>query len=302
MATNYPSSLDDSTSLPYPTATDNTNSPSLAGGQDNQNDAVIAVETLVGTNSSQTTPTAQYNVLQATSASASEWAKLTSNNVSSATGSGSFVFATSPTITGATLTTPTINNPTLNTDSVIGYTTSNDGTVFGMSVTGGVLASAALAGSVDSAALATGIEVANKEKNPYKFRVYRNSSYTTVAATSTITPYDTVDFDTGSNFSTSTYKFTVPITGFYFFSCAVVLSSDSSNTRMFTTIESANAGELARSSDYNATTGGYYAASVSTFAKLTAADTVYVNYYTQAALSVITGSATNFTGFLVSET
>lgn len=113
MATNYPSSLDNATSLPYPNATDDTNSPSLAGGQDNQNDALIAIETLVGTNASQTDPTAQYNVLQATSASASEWAKLTSNNVSSSTGTGSFVFATSPTISSPTISSPTISSPNI---------------------------------------------------------------------------------------------------------------------------------------------------------------------------------------------
>lgn len=56
MSTLYPTDIDTSTSLPYPTATDDTNSPSLSGGQDNQNDALIAIETLVGTNATQTAP------------------------------------------------------------------------------------------------------------------------------------------------------------------------------------------------------------------------------------------------------
>jgi hypothetical protein len=113
MATNYPISIDTGTSLPYPTATDNTNSPSLSGGQDNQNDAIIALESLVGTNSTQTTPSAQYNVLQATSGTASEWGFLTVNNVSSSTGTGDFVFATSPTISSPTISSPTISSPTI---------------------------------------------------------------------------------------------------------------------------------------------------------------------------------------------
>ena len=113
MATNYPTSLDNGTSLPYPSSTDDTNSPSLTGGQDNQNDALIAVETLLGNNTTQTTPTAQYNVLQADSATSNVWGLITSNNVSSSTGSGGFVLATSPTISSPTISSPTISSPTI---------------------------------------------------------------------------------------------------------------------------------------------------------------------------------------------
>ncbi len=113
MSTNYPLSLDNSTSLPYPSAQDDTNSPSLAGGQDNQNDALIAVQTLLGNNTTQTTPTDQYNVLQAGSATSNVWGKITSNNVSSSTGSGGFVLATSPTISSPTISSPTISSPTI---------------------------------------------------------------------------------------------------------------------------------------------------------------------------------------------
>lgn len=66
MATNFPASLDNSTSLPYPSATDDTNSPSLAGGQDNQNDAVIAVQTKLGIGSSAQTPVAGMLLYSAT--------------------------------------------------------------------------------------------------------------------------------------------------------------------------------------------------------------------------------------------
>ena len=113
MATNFPNSIDNGTSLPYPSATDDTNSPSLSGGQDNQNDAIIAVETLIGNNVTQTTPTATSNVLQATSGTSSEWGLLTSANVSSLTGTGEFVFSTSPTIDSPTLVSPSISNPSI---------------------------------------------------------------------------------------------------------------------------------------------------------------------------------------------
>lgn len=74
MATNFPTSIDTSTSLPYPSATDDTNSPSLSSGQDNQNDALIAVETKLGYGSS--TPSGTY-ALVSTGTGSSAWSLAT---------------------------------------------------------------------------------------------------------------------------------------------------------------------------------------------------------------------------------
>ena len=52
---NYPTSLDNGTSMPNPTSTSSRNNPSLADGQTTQNEAIIALETKVGIGSS--TPT-----------------------------------------------------------------------------------------------------------------------------------------------------------------------------------------------------------------------------------------------------
>ena len=150
MSTLYPGALDNSTSLPYPGATNNTNSPSLAGGQDNQNDAIIAAESKLGINAS--TPTAT-TVLLGAGAGSSSWGNITPSYMNAVTGTGAFVCATSPTISSPTINTPTINNPTLKTDSVIGYTSANTGTVYGMSVASGILASAALTNTVNTAAI-----------------------------------------------------------------------------------------------------------------------------------------------------
>jgi hypothetical protein len=57
---------------------------------------------------------------------------------------------TAPTITGGSL-----DNATVSVDAISGHTTANAGTVYGMSVTSGVLASAALLNTVNTAALQT---------------------------------------------------------------------------------------------------------------------------------------------------
>ena len=74
MAINYPASLDNGTSLPNPTATQDTNSPSLSAGQGLQNDAVIALETKLGTGSS--TPSGTY-ALVSTGTGSSAWSLAT---------------------------------------------------------------------------------------------------------------------------------------------------------------------------------------------------------------------------------
>lgn len=137
MATNFPGSLDNSTSLPYPAAGNFTNGPSLAGGQDNQNDALIAVETKIGTGSS--TPSGT-NLLVSTGTGTSSWSKVAPT--------GTIVGTTdSQTLTNKILTSPTINSPTItnatiNTDSITGFTVSNTGSIYGISVSTGSISSA----------------------------------------------------------------------------------------------------------------------------------------------------------------
>ena len=73
MATNYPTSLDNGTSLPYPSATDDTNSPSLSGLQDNQNDASIAIETKLGIADANAQAPASGYLLAGTGTGISSW-------------------------------------------------------------------------------------------------------------------------------------------------------------------------------------------------------------------------------------
>jgi len=69
---------------------------------------------------------------------------------------------TNKTLTSPTVNAPTITNATITADTVSGFTVSNNGTIYGMSVTAGVLASAAIANQVNTAALQTNAVTAVK--------------------------------------------------------------------------------------------------------------------------------------------
>lgn len=62
---------------------------------------------------------------------------------------------TAKTLTSPTINSPTIANATITADAIAGFTSPNNGTIYGMSVTSGILASAALVGQVNTAALQT---------------------------------------------------------------------------------------------------------------------------------------------------
>lgn len=136
--TNFPNALDNSTSLPNPGSTDDTNSPSLSSGQTVQNGAVIAVETKVGTGSSSQTAIAN-SVLLGDGTGTSHWGPVTSGFVSSSTGTGPFVLANGATLTSPTINTAIINNPTLKVDSIAGFTTSTQGSAYGAAFNGGAV-------------------------------------------------------------------------------------------------------------------------------------------------------------------
>jgi hypothetical protein len=119
MATNYPAAKDDGTSLPSPTGTNTQNNPDHAALHSNSNAAIIAVETKVGTGA---TVAAANTLLYGTGAGTSAWQGLTSAQLASIlsdeTGSGSAVFATTPTL--VTPKVDTINENTLNNGVTVG--------------------------------------------------------------------------------------------------------------------------------------------------------------------------------------
>jgi len=145
MATNFPTSLDNSTSLPYPSSGNFTNAPSLAGLNDNQNDALIATQTKLGIGAS--TPTSG-KFLTGTGTGTSAWA----NTVPAGTvvGTSDSQTLTNKTLTSPTISSPVITNATISTDLITGYTTSNTGTVYGIPITTGVINTA---GTINGASL-----------------------------------------------------------------------------------------------------------------------------------------------------
>lgn len=67
--------------------------------------------------------------------------------------------------------------------------------------------------------------------NPYKFSAYNTGGSNLAAATFTKVTYNTEEYDTNNNFdSTTNYRYTAPITGFYKFSAAFEVTAGGSDT------------------------------------------------------------------------
>jgi len=132
MATNFPTSLDNGTSLPYPSSNNLTNSPSLSSSQDNQNDSLIAIQNKLGITAS--TPTAS-NLLIGTGAGTSTWSKLAPAGV--IVGTTDTQNLSNKTLLSVIITSPIITNATLTTDLISGFTTSNSGSIYGIGVSTG---------------------------------------------------------------------------------------------------------------------------------------------------------------------
>lgn len=296
MATNFPSSLDNSTSLPNPSSSNAPNSPSHAGLHTSENGAIIATQTKVGTSAS--TPVAN-TLLFGTGTGTSAWTALTSANlaatVSDETGSGSLVFATTPTL--ITPKVDTINENTLNNGVTVGGVSLKAGVI---STSLSVPTAAIQANAITTAKLATGanFQPRSVEQNPYSFSVYRNGAWTTGSAAFALVTFDTKLFDTGTNYSTSTGLFTCPLAGKYQFNfrCATAAGV----TRAVSRLNKNNGTEIARGTDLT-TSSANQGSGGSRQVLLALNDTVEVDFFTSAAVAGDVGIAeTYFDGYLVS--
>jgi hypothetical protein len=196
----YPTSIDDGSTLPNPTGTSTQASPDHAALHTSENTSIIAVETKLGTGAS--TPSGS-NLLVSTGTGTSAWSKTAPTGT--IVGTSDSQTLTNKTLTSPTVNTPTITNATISADAVSGYTTSNTGTVYGMSVTGGVLASAAILNSVNTAAIQTNAVDYTKVAAGFPVQMVSTNFSAVATGTTTIPADDTIPQITeGTEFMTQT--------------------------------------------------------------------------------------------------
>lgn len=181
---NFPTSLDNSSSLPNPTGISTQASPDHASLHVNENSAIIAAETKLGIGAS--TPTSTM-LLRGTGVGTSAWDKVAPT--------GTIVGTTdSQTLTNKILTSPTINTPnitnaTITADTISGFSSASTGTIYGMSVTAGILASAALVNTVNTAAIQTNAITNDKVATGFSVQTV-SSNFNTYTTGTTLIPYD----------------------------------------------------------------------------------------------------------------
>lgn len=172
---NFPTSLDNGTSLPNPTGTSTQNNPDHAGLHSSENAAIIAAEGKIGIGA--TTPAAN-QLLVGTGAGTSAWQGLTSAQLlailSDETGTGSAVFANTP-----VLITPKV-------DTINENTTNNGVTVGGVNLKAGAISTAS---SVPSAAIQAGA-VGSTQLAPGAVVQVVGTNFTNVATGTTVIPTD----------------------------------------------------------------------------------------------------------------
>lgn len=139
----------------------------------------------------------------------------------------------------------------------------------------------------------------NTFTNPYKFSAYRATNYSSGNGAFAKVPFDTENFDTGSNFDTTNNRFVAPVNGFYFFNFNVQSSSLAAN--LIASIYK-NGTELRRFR-YNATSVAGSGASGSDLISLNATDYIEVFSLTTTTVTMDGGADRAFlSGFLVSIT
>lgn len=208
---------------------------------------------------------------------------------------------TNKVLTSPTISAPTITNASITADAVTGFTSANNGTIYGISVTSGVITSAA----VGSSSIVTGAQIIDKTKNPYKFSVYRNAALSVAGSTDVKVTYDTRTYDTGSNFDIATNnRFTAPIAGFYHFDASVTVPGTTNSTARLTLYVNNIVNKIGNQI-YSSTTGTVLIPHMSVDVQLSLND--YVEIFVQqntANPQALTVGSTNcwFTGHLISAT
>jgi hypothetical protein len=229
-AISFPSSLDTFTN---PTATDRTDVVPHATQHANANDAIEALQAKVGANGSAVTTSHSYKLSGVTgsdiAASLAGSETLTNKTLTSPllTNAGISTLTSTSSSLIATTTVTLFGNPfTLSGGNVTINTTGyNLALTLGSDATGdvfyrnssGYVARLAAGGDGEVLKLASGIPSweADSAGIGVTMRAYLSGDQGLAAGSSTIMQFDSESFDTGSDFNTSTYEYTVPSSGKY---------------------------------------------------------------------------------------
>lgn len=141
--------------------------------------------------------------------------------------------------------------------------------------------------------------------NPYKFSVYRSSAQNTGNGAYAKIQFNSEYFDTNSNFDSSTnYRYTAPVSGFYQFNASFSCTTGASETLIITLFK--NGSEYDRGQRLVHTTAGIAQLLYSNMIQLTAGDYVEIYSYASGGARVMEVGANTphpiFSGFLVSRT
>lgn len=138
------------------------------------------------------------------------------------------------------------------------------------------------------------------DSNPYKFRAWRNAAANSGNGAFATVVFDTENFDTNSNYSTSTGEYNAPVAGFYQFNANMVLTTSGAELSIISLF--VNGTEVSRGT--GVTANGSNGSHVSDTLQLAANDKVTARVFNTAtrALGVGNSSLVYFSGFLVSRT
>lgn len=137
-------------------------------------------------------------------------------------------------------------------------------------------------------------------KNPYMFSAYMAGAQTTVATTWTKLQMNTKRFDTNSNYNTTTYGYTVPVSGYYQFGVLALLLSQV-GLPFLVGFSKDGTTEYSRGSEIPNTTGNITLPG-NLFEFFNAGDIIYPMYYSGTGAKSLNNVSTQsyFYGYFVS--